>query len=399
MEPVRDWSTLIHEILEEIAKRILVVEDFMTFRGVCASLQAPATKDKFVQSLTGVPLLMLAEKGRNDEREFYSLLRRKIVMRLPLPEMKGKKCVEAGFEWFLTVSEPGEIDLFNPRTCSQIQLPNCTAFPDFCNCKRKQLYKYTFMSRAALSANPSHMSDFVVTVIYHAGTSLGFWRSGDLVWTKVEENTSDSFWWDIIHSNGKFFAITASGGVCVWDESSPFVNVAQSAQTEDTVARFVRVARVLFSIDVQLVDRREAYLVESSSGDLLVITRDGIKHREYLMYGVTNFKVIRLDLTKCKWEEISNLGMDAIFVGHSSATSIVASAFSDVIKANCIYFTDDCFQSYAFENRCGRGGGRFGVGGGEDMGIYNLEHGTITRFFSDILLSLSFICPSVWISF
>ncbi|CAI9094200.1 OLC1v1029894C1 [Oldenlandia corymbosa var. corymbosa] len=282
MEPVSDWSTLIHEMLVEIAKRIPVVADFMAFRGICASWRAAATKDKFVHSLRRVPFLMLAEKGGSDEREFYSLSRRKIAMRLPLPEIKGKKCMEAGFGWFLTVSNSGEVRRLD-------------------------------MDRGLSK---------------HSLLLVGY---------------------------GKFYAISASGGVCVWDESSPFVKVVnETSKVCDGSSDKTRVARSAQTED-PVLHELEAYLVESSSGDLLVIIRDRIECVEDWDYGVTNFKVVRLDLTKCEWEEISNLDMDAIFVGHSTATSIVASAFPDVIKANCIYFTGDCFESYTFYDRHGRG--------------------------------------------
>ncbi|CAI9094023.1 OLC1v1029662C1 [Oldenlandia corymbosa var. corymbosa] len=268
----------------------------LVFRGVCASWRSAATEAKFVNPLKGVPLLMLAEKKDSDEREFYSLSRRKIAMRLSLPEIKGRRCMEARFGWLLTVS--------------------------------------------------------ISAVIYNGGTALGFWRSGDLKWTE----------------NGKFFAVDAGGTVCVWDESSRMVTYDECQPA--------MVADVLLSIRQLFVGIKEAYLLESSSGELIVVTRDGVGRREDSTYGVKNFEVIRLDVTKCLWEKIATLGADAIFVGHSAARSVVASMYPDATKPDCIYFTDDCFEAYTYSETFS-GGGRLGLGGGEDMGIYCLEDGSI----------------------
>ncbi|CAI9093994.1 OLC1v1029622C1 [Oldenlandia corymbosa var. corymbosa] len=403
MEHIRDWSGLIHEMLVEITKHISVVEDFMAFRGVCASWRSAAKEHKFANALKGVPLLMLAEKEDSDEREFYCLSGRKTAMRIPLPEAKGRRCMEAGFGWFLTVSSSGEINLLNPFSRSQIQLPGCTTFPDS---EENHYHEYvrtvSFISRAALSANPTHTSDIVVAVIYSAGShsrafALAFWRTGDLMWTGIEPTcTNSKYWWDVGFYSGKFFAINARGQVFGWDHgsSSSIVTRNKSSSSHERVAT----ANLDLTLDFDILLYRAAYLLESSSGELLVVTRDGVTvEDDDWSYGVTNFKVVRLDLIKCVWEEITTLGLDAIFVGHSLGISVVASAFPDAIKPNCIYFSDDCVEAYSYSQERGKGGGRLVLGGGEDMGIYNFEDGSIDRF-SDIE-SLSFICPPVWISF
>ncbi|CAI9093428.1 OLC1v1028929C1 [Oldenlandia corymbosa var. corymbosa] len=56
----------------------------------------------------------------------------------------------------------------------------------------------------------------------------------------------------------------------------------------------------------------KAYLVESSSRELLIIIRKEEGRR-----------VIRLDVRKCQWEEITSLGRDAVFVGHGASMSVV----------------------------------------------------------------------------
>lgn len=151
MDPIRDWSGLVSELLEEIATRIPLVEDFMAFRGVCASWRRAANKSKFVDnSRSKIPLLMLSETGEGvDDREFYSLSKGKIAMSLPLPELKDKFCLAVEFGWFLTVKNSGDCSLLNPFTRDQIQLPNFTTFPDYVD-ELLQEWEFSYMTRSSV---------------------------------------------------------------------------------------------------------------------------------------------------------------------------------------------------------------------------------------------------------
>ncbi|CAI9097917.1 OLC1v1034436C1 [Oldenlandia corymbosa var. corymbosa] len=138
----------------------------MAYRGVSACWREAAVKDTFANSCSGILLLMLADKGQeegnsSDEREFYSLPKRKIAMRLSLPEANGR------------------------------------------------------------------------------------------VWTCDNLACDDS-----------------------------------------------KVATVLFETDRMLFGDSQAYFVESSKGELLVIARDGISLDDDYSYGATHFAVIRLDVMK-----------------------------------------------------------------------------------------------------
>ncbi|CAI9093429.1 OLC1v1028930C1 [Oldenlandia corymbosa var. corymbosa] len=372
LEPIRDWSGLTEEMLAEIAMRMPSVEDFMAFRGVCTSWRAAARLDKFVNSRSGsrVPFLMIAGQQENNDEycELYSLSRRRIAMRLKLPEVKGKRCMEAGFGWLLTVAScSGEVNLLNPLTRSQIHLPN---LPGSVDC--------IFILTAALSANPSTTCNFVLMAIRNAGQFLGYWKPGNLTWTPIK--TSGRIFSDVAYYNGKFYVLDAIDELWVWDD------VAVTHLHLDNIGH-----DLVFSA-------KEAYLVESSNGELLVVIR---KSRD-------EFRVVRLDVRNCQWEEMTSLGKDAVFVGHSVSKSIVASAFPSGIKPNCIYFTEEGMQfrlCYELAS-AGRGGEDMelynlivsGRGGEDDMGVYNLGDGNIDRFRGITSVS-NFICPPVWISF
>lgn len=85
------------------------------------------------------------------------------------------------------------------------------------------------------------------------------------------------------------------------------------------------------------------------------------------------------------WREKKSLGAKAVFLGDNASISVEASKFPG-IKANCIYYTDDCWESYqCFKRRVGK-----------DMGIYNLEDESQTPFYKGE--SFSPICPPIWVN-
>ncbi|KAK4338317.1 hypothetical protein RND71_042804 [Anisodus tanguticus] len=133
-----NWSELPYDLLVMIAKRVLVMEDFVVFGAVCKSWRSTATKENFDESLPQVSLLMLAADKDNDYREFFSLSKK----------LKGK-CV------------------FQHKN----GLPPHTGLDD---CEPG--YDYVIIDLAVLSANPSLTSDYVLMVSYYGhGSRLAFW--------------------------------------------------------------------------------------------------------------------------------------------------------------------------------------------------------------------------------
>ncbi|CAI9095211.1 OLC1v1031098C1 [Oldenlandia corymbosa var. corymbosa] len=246
----------------------------------------------------------------------------------------------------------GDLCLLNPFIRDQIRLPEFKKFPNRDYGPNPQLF---YVRKGVLSANPSQTSSFVLVVIH--GGILGFWRPGDLIWTGF--GPIHCTFLDVIYYQGKLYAIDVVVRVWVWDE----FNKPPLAQF------FLGFDRKLFRDQT----RRELYLVESSMGEFLLLARKLIKPRDPRSGRERKFKVIRLDLDveSFKFEKINDLGGDAIFVGLSVAVSIPASMFPGVLKSNCIYFINDCIESYL----------RFGsLKGCKDMGIYNLEDSSVERF-------------------
>ncbi|KAL3498494.1 hypothetical protein ACH5RR_041226 [Cinchona calisaya] len=254
-----DWSQLIPDLLVSIAKRIQSVEDFVAFGGVCSSWRAAAIKDNFVESWPTVPLLMLAERKIATIGNFTVYLKARFGGGYLSPEQKVKN---------VSNREDG-----------------------------LSLWK------------PSDTSEYVVIVIHSATSFLGFWKPGYDSWKRIDTYNNwtrlqpfNVVFSDVNYYNGKFYAISYERDVWVLD-------ISESAN-----------ARYLFSIDYELIKCRGKYLVDSG-GELLIVARNGtgLSDDEEETYGVTDFRVIQLDLNKSRWKEVKSLGERAIFLGHNSA--------------------------------------------------------------------------------
>ncbi|KAG5584433.1 hypothetical protein H5410_044867 [Solanum commersonii] len=132
---------------------------------------------------------------------------RKVSRKLYLPEAKGRECFPSHqVGWVLTQPLDGEkVNLFNPFSSTQIQLPNQFALID----EDEELIEqeeYNYIRNAILSANPSFTSDYVLVIAYNTDVNhLAFWRLGDINWTKFDRVGGVS---DMIFFKGQFYLVT-----------------------------------------------------------------------------------------------------------------------------------------------------------------------------------------------
>ncbi|KAF8412288.1 hypothetical protein HHK36_000249 [Tetracentron sinense] len=308
---------------------------------------------------------MLSEQKNSDTRAFFSLSEGMIHERT-LPEARGKRCWGSQ-GWLITFSIDFNISLLNPLTRLQIQLPPHRTFKNhYDTSEEDEEFGYTpielqemYILKAIVSSSPSSTSDYVVMVIHGPNIQLAFARPGDEAWTTIEE-TRPARYFDVIYYKEKFYAVNSLGVVVVCDVQGPNPTDLQ------IIAKAPK--KLLAGCP------RKIYLVESS-GTLLVVSRyvHSDEVNEVSVYQTTEFRVFKPDLSKSngKWVELKNLGDRALFLGHSSSMSIVASDFPKC-KANCIYFTDDLEEPYCCNPE----------GGGKDMGIFDLEDGSFMSHYT-----------------
>uniref|UniRef100_M1B4H4 KIB1-4 beta-propeller domain-containing protein n=1 Tax=Solanum tuberosum TaxID=4113 RepID=M1B4H4_SOLTU len=116
--------------------------------------------------------------------------------------------------WLITVGEEGEISLLHPFSDVHIELPHQNTTVEYTN---HQINPLTcFISKAVLSATPSHTSDYLLMVIDGNFRFLSFWRPEDIRWTRVTwEGNNHRFFTDLIYFNNQIYAVDYWGNLLV----------------------------------------------------------------------------------------------------------------------------------------------------------------------------------------
>ncbi|TXG51284.1 hypothetical protein EZV62_023808 [Acer yangbiense] len=304
------------------------------------------------------PCLLFAPEKDTNLCNFFSFQTETVARQLTSPELQGKKYLSSK-GWILTITQDwSSTTLFHPCSRLQIQLPKVTMIQDWDD-------------------------DYV--------RKLAYYKSSDEAWTRIDT------WYgavsDFTFYNGKLYAIDYLGRIMSCDIEGDNPTIGQLGTT----------------LPGELVHNilEKLYIVESSESDtLLVISQEGVQVRpideeaeeERYTYGTYAFQVFKVYLSTNTWIEIKDLGNRAVFLGHNSSFSFEASDISGC-KSNCIYFTDDCQESYSsheeqegeeqeegedfriYDVRDGTIVLHEGGGGGKDIGIYDIRDGTIVSHF------------------
>ncbi|KAL6199119.1 hypothetical protein ACLB2K_028906 [Fragaria x ananassa] len=110
MSSLANWSDLPQDLTITIAKRLVCMEDFLSFGAVCKSWRSTATKEKFTGGLTHqVPFLTLPQNDGTANRESYNLAKGKRFQLSGL-ELKGRQSLFSSLGWLMTVSEDANVN-------------------------------------------------------------------------------------------------------------------------------------------------------------------------------------------------------------------------------------------------------------------------------------------------
>lgn len=188
-----NWQELPAVLVEDVARLLLDVEDFVRFRAVCKYFQSILPSDHRLFS----PWVMLSQRQsgsdnqhsqNNHVRKFFNLSKKR-TLDLHLPETRDRRCFGSPFGWLFTIGIDLEIHLLNPLTRSRIPLPSQPTF-------QYQYKRYIdpahlrkiFVSSFAMSSNPVADSGCVVMVIYSQTGNLAFTNLRDnSTWTAIGE--------------------------------------------------------------------------------------------------------------------------------------------------------------------------------------------------------------------
>ncbi|KAL3524305.1 hypothetical protein ACH5RR_017139 [Cinchona calisaya] len=350
METREGWAWLPDLLLDTIIKNLILPADYIRFGAVCKHWHSIAVG--IVQNNT-CPMLMIPTKDSSKERRsLYNVIQSKNYdIELPIPF--NRRCCGCSHGWLAFAMDDLVITLFNPFLGKQIDLPRLL------NLEPEYDPQY-YVRKVVLSADPfTNPDDYEVVAIYGGMERLALLRVGQKTWIRipVQKSVRQKFVAsDVIYYQGLIYAVNFHNK-CMCGR---IIKVDTTARTIATVARW----KVNSPDEVNYVQAK-SYLVESSTGELLIINRllpykDKISKGERIGF-TSKLKIHKIGRNGEK-SMLNVLGNDALFLGDNQSTSILASKFSGC-RPNSIYFTDD-YIDFCYPN------------GPRDMGILNLKDGT-----------------------
>ncbi|OEL37441.1 hypothetical protein BAE44_0001540, partial [Dichanthelium oligosanthes] len=214
------------------------------------------------------------------------------------------------------------------------------------------------------SSDPS-AGNYVVVLIHDPRSQLSFARAGHDRWTALLPSHCN--FKDCVFKDGLLYALAEAGRIHAFDLSGPAVkhNVVMGEATdiftpskmytvEAPCGDLLRVwkgkyfpdmnfrSRRKFKVEVEHVSEPGLYALEDEDDeDFSDPDHDPVPDRpfSYLFY------VYRVDLAANKLVEVSSLGEDVLFLGHSQSLCLRSEEYPQ-LKANHVYFTDNCEHTW-----------------------------------------------------
>ncbi|XP_022682343.1 F-box protein SKIP23-like [Setaria italica] len=365
----RDWSQLPADLVV-LVLGALEVPELLRSAAVCRSWRAAYKLDPRLDAtpLFRGPCLLYSSADRDaDVATLRSLsesaaadhttsTRRRHHVTLPAPSFRGRYVVGSSHGWLITADEQSELFLVNPVTRAQIALPPVKTMRSLnlrlarsskalqgyflhymdvaAGCRNSHMYdlrefydpneaRFLLYRRVALSADPSS-GNCIVLIIHCFQEQLSFARIGDAEWTWIHGEEHFCHYQDLFYNDkdSLFYALRGTGEVHTIDfsgSSSPVV-------------------KIIFKKVVNYIDNYK-YLVRAPRGDLIQVWRDDdvVDNGEWV---TKKLVVYKMDLVHQKVAEVKDLQGYALFLGFNTSFFLPV-ACSPMLKANCIYHTDD----------------------------------------------------------
>ncbi|CAL4992408.1 unnamed protein product [Urochloa decumbens] len=371
---VSELPCLPQDILMDLFS-LLEIPDLVRAGSVCTSWRTAYTSMFTAEQckLQQTPCLLYTSESIGDRAMgLYSLVEKKsYTLTLPDPPIRSREIIGSSYGWIITADEMSELQLVNPITGDQIDLPSVTTIEQvqpisddsgaLCN------YEYSWYTgdkwidnepsilglnelrdllfdKAFLSSDPS-TGDYFVVLIHNPHFQLSFARAGDDEWTWLPPHTSYE---DCRFHGGLLYATTAFGEIHEFDLSAPLV------------LRKVLLDKVKISVSNRI------YIVEAPSGELLQIERSNADVEEYDSDSelfkqptkTSSIKVYKVCLSSRKVMEINTLGENVLFIGRNQSLCLCAQEYPE-LKPNHAYFTDDDYLDVTQFKNCRRDIGEF----------------------------------------
>ncbi|CAM0870916.1 unnamed protein product [Alopecurus aequalis] len=300
------------------------------------------------------PWLVLPGETTETTTLFSLADRRAAAVPAPDPALRDHAVLGSSRGWLATADARGRMWLVNPVTCEQRTLPPITTIP----CleargggtlfMRSHLYRKVVFSESPGGVHHGGAAMLITGSLFGVAA---FATVGEAVWRLAPSCDGVE---DAIYHHGKFYSVTYSGAVEVWEHNAytgVFTSVAVTPRLADAGG------------DPPF---HRKYLVAAPDGRLMVVLKTVPKTDKHDSGRWTcSFKVQVLD--GAQWKETDDIGEAALFVG-ANESLCVSTMLHQELKAGRVYYTeDDLSRASSWKDD----GGRRGVG------VFCLKDGTM----------------------
>jgi hypothetical protein len=282
-----DWSTVPADIVGTIISK-LVIRDYIRFRAVCTSWNRVCSC-KAVSIVPRLDLWLMLPTNKLDA-EFFSIHERKIES---ISLMSSGSIVGSSHGWlvFHNLEQGGTMQLVNPISCAQFQLPP---------------FGYESFSKAVLLDISEN--NYSVAVIFDKRKGYNVTHKGINSWLFVDSEHSLI---DVFQHRDQIYTVDMYGTVKVSAE----VSAEPPSAWLDADGPLVN------------ADQKFQRLVETPAGDLLKVKRQS----------AGEFAVWIMKKETYSFQSTNSIGDFALFVSRHSTFCFLAKDFPN-IKANCVYY-------------------------------------------------------------
>ncbi|XP_058751891.1 putative F-box protein At5g55150 [Vicia villosa] len=352
-----DWENLEANLLSLIFDKLVERMDHIYFNVVCKNWYSIAKFNYQSRQIHNnvLPMLMIPTKKRLVRSLYGISCKKDYKIKLSVPS--NKRLCGSSHGWLAKVDDCSKgifITLINPfKNAVSIKLPLMYIMDMY---KTRKYYEYD-VHKVVLSTNPSFKPlDYIVVVIYSVRRCLAFLKAGQKNWTYIDD--AHRSFNDVIFYEGLVYAVGRWNNIVSFDLSY--------AKNDHIIPKVVSLKGDDYA--------NRAYLVKSLEGQLWLV-------RKFIGYhgdeddedniepsgGAKRFEVYNLELDFQTGEliqrlKIDSLGDNVLFLGDNDSVAVSASYFSNYLKKDSIYYTDDFYDdSPPYPN------------GPFDMKIYNVK--------------------------
>ncbi|CAM0955169.1 unnamed protein product [Alopecurus aequalis] len=343
----RGWSNLPRDLVTDVHGRLNFLD-----RLACTAVFGEAFKQE-------APWLLLhGQQFKADTATVFSLVDPRVaIVRIPDPALHDRVIMGSSGGWLVTTDSGARMYMINPVTGEQAALPAIATMPFIDDADPWITLDIKPFRDTLYSGKPydHDLKSFNNNVLQASSDETG------LRYFTHDEIRFDFYSKDAIHHEGRFYSITFSGVVEVWEEHDG-----------EFTSRVVTPSRSRLAKEDDYWRGRK-YLAAALDGRLMVLIKKEKKKEDSWTWKCF-FTVQVLDDATRRWEDTHDIGEAAVFVGVNSSLCVSTREHPELI-AGCVYFTYDQMTTrtrhekslsrrYWSNDRCSQW----------DVGVYSLKY-------------------------